>query len=221
MQNKCSMIHQFREIVYLEDVDGHARHLQGCSLNNLPKLASLLTTISERINKSQHETIGDLWIADLFWRELVSEALRLVGLCADWFTPSMLSELLFPFDTKEGQCPGLIMMVCFPKVESESPNETGSIDEYRLQQLNNLVGTGLTPDLHTALGVADSLSGAEIDRLIENVVKAQKVLAEKDPNYLKNKEIEGSEKLADELYNNPAALFDSFNGSPTLGNPTL
>lgn len=212
------MIHKFREIIYLEDVDGNARSLQGCSLNNLPKLASLLEAIVERLSASKFDTVSQLWLGDTFWRSLVTEALLLVGLRPDWFTPSMLAELLFPFEASDGsQCPGLIPMVCFPKLESkESEGEKISIEEYRLQQLNNLVASDLASSVSDALLVADSLSNHEIDRLIDNVRLAQEQLKDKQAELSGEKDRLESEKFADELANDPSLLFGGYSGTPEL-----
>jgi len=210
------MIHKFREIIFLEDVDGNARSLQGCSLNNLPKLANLLEAIVSRLSTSKFDTVSQLWLGDAFWRTLVTDALSLVGLKPDWFTPSMLAELLFPFEASDGsQCPGLIPMVCFPKLEgNEGSGEKVGIDEYRLQQLNNLVTSELTPSLIDAIAVGDTLSNHEIDKLIDNVRKAQESLKDKQAELSGEKERLESEKFAAELADDPSLLFGGFTGTP-------
>ncbi len=212
------MIHKFREIIYLEDVDGNARSLQGCSLNNLPKLASLLEAIVERLSTSKFDTVSQLWLEDTFWRSLVTEALLLVGLKPDWFTPSMLAELLFPFEASDGsQCPGLIPMVCFPKLESkEDGGKKVSIEEYRLQQLNNLVASDLASSVSDALAVADTLSNHEVDKLIDNVRLAQEQLKDKQAELSGEKDRLESEKFANELANDPSLLFGGYSGTPEL-----
>lgn len=212
------MIHKFREIIYLQDVDGNARSLQGCSLNNLPKLASLLEAIVERLSTSKFDTVSQLWLEDTFWRSLVTEALLIVGLKPDWFTPSMLAELLFPFEASDGsQCPGLIPMVCFPKLESkEDENKKVSIEEYRLQQLNNLVASDLATSVSDALMIADTLSNHEVDLLIENVRLAQEQLKDKQAEVSGEKDRLESEKFANELANDPSLLFGGYSGTPEL-----
>lgn len=208
------MIHKFREIIYLEDVEGVARSLQGCSLNNLPKLAGLLGAIVERLSVSKFDTVSQLWLEDMFWRTLVTEALQLVGLKPDWFTPSMLAELLFPFEASDGsQCPGLIPMVCFPKFESEDVGEKVSVEEYRIQQLNNLVASGLSSSVSDALTVADSISNHEVDKLIDNVRKAQQHLNDTQAEGHGEKDKRDSEDFADELAKDPSLLFNGFSGT--------
>lgn len=212
------MIHKFREIIFLEDIEGNARSLQGCSLNNLPKLANLLEAIVTRLANSKFDTVSQLWLEDTFWRSLVTEALLLVGLKPDWFTPSMLAELLFAFEASDGsQCPGLIPMVCFPKLEGkESSGEKVSIDEYRLQQLNNLVTSELAPSLIDAIAIGDTMSNHEIDKLIDNVRKAQETLKDKQAELSGEKERIESEKFAAELAADPSLLFGGFSGTPEL-----
>jgi hypothetical protein len=208
------VIHKFREVIYLEDRNGDPRSLQGCTLNNLPKLASLLGTISERLSTSNCETVGQLWIEDSFWRGLVTQALNLVGLNPDWFTASMLAELLFPFETADGDnCPGLISMACFPKPNlTDSAAETTTVEEYRLQQLQNLVNANLVSSINEAHTAGDRFSNHEVDFLIDNVRREQEILKEKQAIASGEKAKQLSQELADELAASPDKLFGDFEG---------
>jgi len=209
--------HRFKTPIYLEDVDGNARALKGCALNNLPTLYNLLELILQRLGESKCDTIGDLWIEDLFWRSLVEEALRLVGLKAAWFTPANLAELILPSKDENGNVvQGLIASVCFPQAVDSQNLETSdrlSLEQYKLHQLVNLVQTGMAPSLKEALEIGDLFNEEEIATVMDHLQEVNKKIEAKRTG--RRLPTAKEKKLLEELTADPSKLF-SMPSDPTL-----
>lgn len=192
-------MYKFKTPVLLEDARGQLRKLRGCPIGKLSELALLLETIAQQVAETRWMSLADLWANDLYWRGCVEAALEIVGLKSEWFTASMIGELVLSTEGEDGdRLPSLIQRVCFPDSTPSSDAEVGSIDQYRLRTITNLFASGLAPSYIEALDLADRITYEEAEGAID-------AIANKSANKSKDPLAEARE-LAKKMESDPSFM---------------